>query len=250
MSMVSTISGGLDATVALTSGWSHIFVLPRGDHTLMVLHSSGVKARISMSDNEPFVGQLETYVIDTVGFKVTPITPLPGFFQLRDTTVSSVFELRRSGVNEEDLEGRIASGSDLTLRFVCTSISADNTAAMQLSATTVQNFQSPSLTYQSEKGISVNAGNWKSIFQMIYPGTQDITIGKCYVIGESNSTIDLRLLDITNAQVIAEGTLGPLQESDLFNLGSITNLSVNPSFLELQGRKNSGSGKIFSFHAW
>jgi hypothetical protein len=247
--VVPTISGGLDATVTLTSSnWTNIFELPRGDHTLMLLHSSGLKCRISLSDNEPYVGQLETFIVDSIGFQETPLECLPGVFQFRESSLPSQFELRRFGVNKLQLDGRIVSGSDMTLRFVCTTISADTTAALQFTQSTLQNIKTPSLTYHSENGVAVSS-NWKTIFRMIYPGTQDITIKKCYVIVDTMGTINVRVFDVTNAIVIAEETVGPVEES-LFDLGTISNLPTTPSHFELQARQNTAPGKIYSFHAW
>jgi hypothetical protein len=96
------------------------------------------------------------------------------------------------------------------------------------------------------KHVETTSNNYASLSHFIYGGSD--AVGEILNINlnawnSAGNTTDVRLYDLTNAQVIAELTgINTQNEDNVQSMGVISNLPTLPAVIEIQGRRTAGPG--------
>jgi hypothetical protein len=91
---------------------------------------------------------------------------------------------------------------------------------------------------------TVSSSTYTTVASFSYPGSSSSAIDSVTVISYMDSGItsyDIRLFDATNSLEICTGNFSNTSEQ-INNLGTISNVPSGDAILELQARRNGGSG--------
>jgi hypothetical protein len=96
------------------------------------------------------------------------------------------------------------------------------------------------------KHVETTSGNYASLAHFIYGGAGTIGSITNFNVNawmSQNGNGDVRLVDLSNGNIIAELiAVGSQLESNVQSMGTITNLPLFPTVIEVQGRRTVGPG--------
>lgn len=107
-------------------------------------------------------------------------------------------------------------------------------------------YQNITLSDQSNAELTTTLGSYTVVSRCVFPGSSVVTLNKVFAsvsVFGSNASMDIRIYDLTNSQVICEKLAISNTTPTAHDLGTLANIPASVAIFEVQMRANGGAGK-------